>query len=287
MNRRREAAVGLAFLLPSLAGMVLFTLFPFFKSLIYTFTQGIAQVRFVGLDNFADLVRNPTFALAVQNTLIFMGAGIPILLLLSVFLSVCVRGPLFRALSAGYLVPLVVPVSAVIYGWRLLLGEGGLVSGLLTALGMAPVDLLADRYAMGVSLLLFVWKNAGYMSVILSSAMTTIPRECYEVFSLDSNSQVRLTVFVILPQILPMIFFTFILSIMNSFKAFREIYILYGAMPPKTIYMLQHFMNNNFTKLNYQRLTTAAFLLISVLLVLIVLFLWGQRWLTRKLEGVG
>ncbi|MDO5376835.1 MAG: sugar ABC transporter permease [Clostridia bacterium] len=285
MNRRREAAAGLAFLLPSLLGMVVFTLFPFVKSLYYTFTQGITQVRFVGLENFSDLVSNPAFTLAVRNTLVFMGAGIPMLLAVSIFLSICVKGDLFRRLSVGYLAPLVVPISAVVYGWQFLLGEKGLIAGAMTALGLESVNLLADRYAMPVSLLIFVWKNTGYISVILSSAITAIPKEYYEVFYLDSSSEIKLATSVIIPLILPMMFFALIISMMNSFKAFREIHVMYGSMPPKNIYMLQHFMNNNFTKLNYQRLTTAAVLLVGLLLVFIVFFLWGQRRLSNRLEG--
>ena len=74
-----------------------------------------------------------------------------------------------------------------------------------------------------------------------------------------------------------MTFFAVVISIMDCFKVYREIYILYGDIPPKEIYMLQHFMNNNFLKLNYQRLSTAAFLVVAVISFLIWLLLRLQN----------
>lgn len=282
MNRKHAKILGIIFLLPSFSGILLFYIIPFFHSFYYTFTQGITDVKFVGLHNFTDLIQNPTFMLAVKNTLIFMGAGIPILLAISTLLSLCVKDSLFQLLNTGYLIPHVLPISALILGWQFLLKEDGILSSVLTSLGFSPVNFLSDKYAMSIILMIYVWKNIGYISILISSSITTIPKEYYEVFYLDSKSNVKLTWYVIIPQILPMLFFSLIISIMNSFKIFKEIYVLYGAVPPKNIYMLQHFMNNNFAKLNYQRLTTAAFLLISILSILIYLFLYAQHRLTNR-----
>ncbi len=82
-----------------------------------------------------------------------------------------------------------------------------------------------------------------------------------------------------LPLIVPYLFFILIMSVINSFKSFREAYILCGDHPNASIYMLQHFMNNNFENLNYLRLSTAA------ILVFLVIFILGLSILPLSQKG--
>ena len=107
----------------------------------------------------------------------------------------------------------------------------------------------------------------GYMLVIFTGAISSLEKEYKEAFLLDSNSKL----------IAPIIFFVVIFSIINSFQMFREAYGLYENYPPSTAYLLQHFMNNNFLKLNYQRLSTAAFILVIGISILISVFLNFQK----------
>ena len=275
--KSRNALTGFLFILPSFSGMLVFVIVPFFYSLYYCFTEGISAVRFVGIDNFAALIGNPAFMLAVKNTLVFIGLGVPLLLLCSLALSLGMMNSSFLWVRWALLAPLMAPIASTAASWRFMLGADGLLSRFLTLFGVGGVNFLGEEWAMYAIVLLFVWKNLGFMVVIFTSAITAISRERLEVFTLESKSGVKLARHVILPLIAPMAFFAVVISIMNSFKMFREIYILYGEMPPKSIYMIQHFMNNNFRKLNYQRLATAAFLLAGVIVVIVWLFLRLQR----------
>ena len=84
---------------------------------------------------------------------------------------------------------------------------------------------------------------------------------------------------IIVPNIAPTLFFTFILSIVNSFKIFRESYLLYGGYPDESVYMLQNYLNNHFMKLNYQNISTAAiFFAVVVYTVVAVVFAFEKKW---------
>lgn len=271
---KKKRVTGLLFVLPSFLGIFVFIIAPFFMSLYYSFTQGITEVTFVGFDNFLDLFGNPTFTLAVKNTVIFIGIGVPLLFLISLSLSLMMMNSKFVLARWALLTPLMVPVSTVIFGWHFLFHR--VTNGILGKLGLKAINFFGGRYAMAVVILMFLWKNIGYLVVIFTSAISVIPQEYQEVFRLESKSRVKYAAMVVLPLIKPMAFFAIIISVMNSFKIFREIHALYGEQVPKSIYMLQHFMNNNFLKLNYQRLSSAAFLLTSAIFVLIWLFLKAQ-----------
>jgi multiple sugar transport system permease protein len=247
---------GLLFVLPSLVGLAAFFVVPFFQSVYYTFTQGIADISFVGLDNFALLFESEPFVLAVRNTAFFMGVGVPLLFALALVTSLFLSRAAYLLSRFALLAPLVVPAAAVVTAWRMLIG-------------FVPVE-AGDMFSV---VLLFIWKNLGYIIVILTSAITVLPKEYTEVFRLESDSFIKLSALIIIPLIAPMAFFAALIAVMNSFKIFREIYMLYGSDPPRSIYMLQHFMNNNFFKLNYQRLSAAAFLVVGVVIVLIFVYM--------------
>lgn len=283
MSKRKNALTGLLFILPSFFGILIFLIIPFFQSVYYSFTKGITDVKFVWFENFGELFGNPTFTLAVKNTAIFMGIGVPLLFILALAISLAMMNNKFVFERWALLAPLIVPIAAVVLGFRFLLGGDGLISGISQSLGFGAIDLLGENYAMPVVIAMFIWKNLGYLVVIFTSAIAVLPKEYLEVFRLESKSGTKLTFKIILPLITPMAFFALIIAIMNSFKIFREIHVMYGSFPPKSIYMLQHFMNNNFFKLNYQRLSAAAFLVAAVIFIIIWLFLKLQNRVSKDL----
>lgn len=267
---------GIYYLLPGLVGIAIFYVIPFVRSIGYTMTEGVGNPRFVGFKNFTDLLQNPVFLQAVGNTFLFILVSVPLLLLLSLFLSYSMLGEKHPIIRTALLIPLVVPSSTLMLGIQQIFGEYGMWNSWLIRMGKAPVDLMND-HAFAIVVLIFLLKNTGYMTVILNGAMAAIPGEYEDAFRLDCRSGAAFVRWILFPLILPMVFFVVLLSVMNCLKIYREVFALYGSMPPMSVYMLQHFMNNNFFKLNYQRLSAAAFLLILVLSVFIVLFLRAQE----------
>lgn len=108
---------------------------------------------------------------------------------------------------------------------------------------------------------LFLWKNTGYHVLIFFSGLQMIPKEYYENAKLDGAGAFRCFRSITFPLMLPILGFNFLLAMMNSFKCFREAFLIGGTHPHESIYLLQHFMNNNFENLNYQRISVASVLM--------------------------
>ena len=85
--------------------------------------------------------------------------------------------------------------------------------------------------------------------------------------------------------LLPTVLFVTILSLINSFKVFREVYLLTGDYPYESLYMLQHFMNNTFNSLDYQKLSAAAVVMALVMVVIIALLFKAEDWFGKDVEG--
>lgn len=275
---RKFSLFGLFLVLPSFLGLTIFYLLPFFGSLYYTFTQGVAEPHFVGLANFRDLAVNPMFRQAVRNTIVFLAVGVFMLLGVAMMVSVIAAKRPFRWQRWALLLPMAVPAASLALGWQSLWGAGGTVGQLLR---MPETDFLEGFLAFPLLVLLYILKNVGYLSVIFISAIQAQPPECRESYRLESSSEAGYVFRILLPMISPTLLFAVVVAVMNYFLLFRDIYTLYGDNPPRQIYMLQHFMNSNFYHLNYQRLSTAAFLTILVLTVLISITMLLQRRATR------
>jgi len=106
------------------------------------------------------------------------------------------------------------------------------------------------EYAFLLTVLIYLWKYTGFHALIYIMALSTVPPEQYDAASLDGASVYKKFRYIILPCITPFIWFSVLLSVMNSFKIFKDIYILFGDYPPPDVYLLQHFIQNNFIKLN-------------------------------------
>jgi multiple sugar transport system permease protein len=269
---RKAQWAGLVVLLPSLLGLAIFYIIPFFGSLYYTFTQGVAHPKFVGLENFWELAGNAMFRQAVTNTAVFLAFGVFLVLALALMVSVVLAKGAFRWQRWALLLPMVVPPSSLALGWRSLWGD--LAPRLL---GMEGTDLLQGPSAFPLLLALYVLKNVGFFSIIISSAVSAQPPEYRESYLLDSDSEAGYIWQVLLPLISPTMAFAVVAAVMNYFLLFRDIYALYGDDPPRQVYMLQHFMNSNFYQLNYQRLGAAAFLTVLLLTALVAGMLLAQR----------
>ena len=257
---RKASCTGGLLALPGLLGLLAFYVIPFFVSLTYTFTQGVTQRRFVGMANFRDLLDNPVFRQAVGNTIFFLLLGVPVLLLLSVLLSMIIAKGSFGWQRWALLLPFVLPAPSLAVAWRSIWGAGGGLDRLLEILGLPGANHL-EKSAFPLLLVLYLLRNVGYICISLTSSIRALPVEYRESYCLDSSSEIGYVCRILLPLISPTLLFAGVVAVVNYFLLFRDVYMIYGDVPPRTVYMLQHFMNNNFYKLNYQRLSAAAFLL--------------------------
>ncbi len=279
--KHKEALAGYAFSFPYLSGFLVLFVIPSLISIYYCFTSGVGEIRFAGLENFKSLVKSSSYILAVKNTLIFNTVSVPLIIILSFLTALLLNKALkgMRYFRMFFLMPLVIPIASVIMVWQITFSGSGVLNGVLSFFDIKTVDWMNTDWSMVVLIVLYVWKNCGYNIILFTAGLNSIPREYYESASIDgAGGFVRMRK-ITLPLIVPTLFFVFIVSIINSFKVFREAYMLGGDYPNLRIYMLQHFMNNNFHNLNYQRLSTASLLMgIFVVLLVYVLYRFEGRY---------
>lgn len=167
-----------------------------------------------------------------------------------------------------FLIPLVIPSGSMVFFWKMMFANDGFLNGLLARIGISPILWLETNWAMFVIILVFIWKNLGYNIVLILAGLAGIPKDFYEAAVVDGASKWQTFKHITLPYLAPTFVLTTLMSIINSFKVFKEIYLITGNYPHDSIYMLQHFMNNMFSSLNYARLTTATTVLVLVITIL-------------------
>lgn len=281
-SNARQERTALLFLLPSLTGVTLFVLLPFAETVRRSFCDAMGR-RWAGLSNYRSVVSNPAFRLAVRNTARFLGTGIPLVLLLGLGLALLLhsrplRGTrLARLFRTTFLLPVAIPVASIVLLWQALFHRQGLVNAVLSALGAQSVDFMGTDAAFWVLIGTYVWKNAGYDMILWMAGLDGISDSLYEAARVDGAGAWQCFWRVTLPGLLPTLFMTAVLSLLNTFKVFREAYLVGGAYPHDSIYLLQHLFNNWFLDLDVGRLCAAAVLIAAVLLAAILLLqkLWG------------
>jgi len=272
-------ATGFLFLLPGLIGFTVFFIAPFGISVGYAFLDRPVGGSFVGLANFADLLTNRAYLLGLRNTLRFIGISVPLGLALSLGVAMLINKlPRHKELvSLFFLIPLVIPSGSMVSFWRSLFALDGALNGFLHGFGIERVNWLGSELAMFVMVLIFIWKNLGYNMILYLAGLSGIPRDYYEAAWVDGAKPWQSFLHITIPHLMPTTVLALILSIVNSFKVFREIFLITGAYPHESIYTLQHFMNNMFTSLNYPRLTTATTILVVGIAVFTQLLLRLER----------
>lgn len=266
-------------LLPSLIGLGAFYIVPFGISVYYALIDNAVLRQFVGLNNLIDTWNNTAFQIAMRNTLIFMGASIPLNMVLALCLALVLK-PLRpmarRVLLVFFLLPLVIPSGSVIYFWEAVIRINGMFNRVFFP--SAPVDWLNHSYAMVFVVLIFIWKNIGFNIILFQAGLDYIPKDYYEYAAIEGAGRFKQFRMVTLTYLGPTFLLVFILSVVNSFKVFREVRLLTGTHPSLNIYLLQHFLENQFTALNYQRMASASFFIFGFIFVLVlILYRLQQR----------
>lgn len=286
-TRRKDRLRDLVFISPSLIGMSVFFILPFFVIIYYSLINNPIQQEFVFLDNFKALFQNSSFRQAARNTAVFSAIAVPLSVILSLLLAEMLeaRIPMKSQFRSFFLSPMMVPVASVVLIWQVLFSSKGTINDMIAVFGVEPIDWLKSDYAMIVVLLLFLWKNLGYFMILFMAALNNIPKELIEVADLEGASSWFKFTHITVRYLSPTILFVAILSMINSFKVFREVYLLSGDYPVGSLYMLQHFMNNTFRSLDYQKLSAAAIVMALVMVVIIALLFVLEDWLGKDVEG--
>lgn len=285
-EKRRERLVSLAFVSPSLLGVLIFFVLPFFVVIYYAFVNNPVLHEFVGFDNFRNLFQNQSFRLAAKNTAIFSLISVPSAVIGSLLLACMLsqRIPLRSQIRTFMLSPLMVPVASIVLIWQVVFSNNGALNDFLAHFGVEKIDWMKSEFNRYVVILLFLWKNVGYDMILFLAALANVPTDIQEMAMLEGASSVRIFFQIKLRYIFPTILFVTILSLINSMKIFREVYLLTGKYPYDGLYLLQHFMNNTFESMDYQKLSSAALVMAAVMVLVIGLLFLVDNKLGKDVE---
>ena len=270
-HEKHAKRVSAMFLTPSILGVLTFFIVPFIIVIVYSLVDNPINMEFNGLDNFIRVINNGAFKKAVFNTLRFSAIAVPLAVVLSLVLAIVLEWKIpFRSqFRTFFLSPMMVPVASIVLIWQVLFHYNGVVNEFLMNFGMDKIDWLKSKYALVAIVPLYLWKNLGYNMILFMAALANIPKDIIEVAKLESANSWKIFWKIKIRYLSPTILFVTIMSIISSFKIFREVYLLTTDYPYDSLYMLQHYMNNMFTSLDYQKLSAAAILMSLVMIVLI------------------
>ncbi len=275
---RRERWIPYAFLLPAIAGLLIFRLLPTFYAVgrsFYATSFGLNPTTvFVGLDNYALLLGDPTFWHSVQTTLIFNLIINPLqtalALLLALLVSMRLRGVgLFRGI---FFVPIAVSITVASIVWQLMLDpQSGLVNGILTWAGLpAQPFLTSPSQALPSIILIASWIGVGYWMFFFLAGLQGIPPTLYEAAAIDGASAARAFFYITLPLLRRVVAFVLVADTTANFLLFAPVYILtHGGPQGSTDLLMYEAYRSGFIGLDVGRATSITTVLIAILLLVV------------------
>ncbi|GGX91552.1 carbohydrate ABC transporter permease [Pseudoduganella dura] len=282
------------FVAPALLAILVFFFLPVAAALAMSLTDfdiyalaDIANLRFVGLRNYIELLQTPLFWRALGNTFYFVAAGVPLSIAASLGAALLLNSRvtwlkgLFRT---AYFAPVVTSLVAVAVIWRYVLHTRyGMLNYALSWFGIGPVDWLGDPdWAMPAIILFAVWKNFGYNMIILLAGLQSIPRDLYEAAELDGARTWAAFRWVTWPMLGPTLVMVSILSMAGYFQLFAEPYVMTQGGPVQSTVSVLYFMyEQGFKWWNLGVASAVAFVLFAIMFAVTLL----QLRVARGIDG--
>lgn len=225
------------FLFPSLLGLVVFKVGAMLYSLYISFTEWnlFGAPEFVGLKNYMNIFQDPRFYESLKNTLLFIAGYLPIVLVLSMGIALLLNSKvknvnIFRGL---FFLPVITSWVAVSMIWKGLLNpEFGVINSIIEFFGgTGPAWLQNPSFVLPSVIMVSVWKDVGFLSIIFLGGLQGISTEYYEAAQIDSANKWQQFKKITLPLLSPTTFYALIITIINSFQVFDQIWIMTAGEP--------------------------------------------------------
>ncbi|MCI8597410.1 MAG: sugar ABC transporter permease [Lachnospiraceae bacterium] len=263
------------FLTPSLFGVIIFVCVPFLDVIRRSFLTAVTQ-EWTGLHNYQVIFQNQAFQLAVKNTLRFTSVCLPLLIGLGLFLAVQLsRLRKMQLIKSLFLFPMAMPAATVVLVWKMVFARQGFLNLFLNNLHLATqenaIDYMNTGAAFWVLVFSYVWKNLGYTIVLWLAGIFSIPTDILDAAKVDGANERQCFWRVVFPNLKGTLYTITVLSFLNSFKVFREAYLVAGSYPHESMYLLQHLFNNWFVNLELDKMAAAAVCVGTVLFLAILL----------------
>jgi multiple sugar transport system permease protein len=274
------ARAGWLFAAPALVVVVLFLGLPVLAALLLSFTDfdlyalaDVRNLRFVGLDNYLDVLSAPLYWKALGNTLYFVALGVPLSIAASLGAALLLNSPLAKCrglFRTALFAPVVTTIVAVAVIFKYLFHTRyGLINYALAFFGIAPVDWLGDpHWSMPAIVLFAVWKNFGYNMIILLAGLQSIPQDLYEAARIDGASRWHQLRHITLPSLKPVLVLVAIITLAGYFQLFAEPYVMTRGDPlQSTVSVLYYMYEEGFKWWSLGRACAIAFILFVLILI--------------------
>jgi multiple sugar transport system permease protein len=236
---------------PNLLGFLVFILGPVIASFCLSFTKWdlLTQIEWIGLRNYQKLFSDQVFWRVLWNTVYYTIGTVPVGIAISLFLAIAlnqrIRGiKLFRAV---YFLPVISSTVAVAVVWQWLYNpEFGLINYLLYLVGIeGPKWLTSITWAMPAVIIMSIWKNLGFNMLLFLAGLQGIPEVYYEAARIDGANWWQQFVKITLPLLSPTTLFVTVMSLINSFQVFDQVYIMTAGGPARSTSVLVHYLYQN------------------------------------------
>lgn len=284
---RSKKKIIITFLLPSLLGLLIFKVGAMLYSLYISFTDWnlFGSPKFVGLENYIQIFQDPRFYDSLKNTLLFIIGYLPIVVVLSLgvalLLNSKVKGVnIFRGL---FFLPVITSWVAVSMIWKGLLNpEFGVINSIIEVFGgTGPAWLQNPTFVIPAVVMVSVWKDVGFLSIIFLGGLQGISQEYYEASKIDGANKWNQFRNITLPLLSPTTFYALIITIINSFQVFDQIWIMTSGEPTADLVpvMVTEIYKNSF---QYQKMgyATALSWILFFIIILVTIFqnVMQKKW---------
>lgn len=282
------------FLLPSLLGLLIFSLLPLIISGLISLTDwngldqltmtGFLREHFIGLENYKAILTTSEFWKTLGNTAEYIVLYIPFMLAASLLAAYLLSKPYkgigtFRVI---YYIPVLTSWVAASLIWKSVLSpQYGALNGILSFFGIqGPGWLIDEKWAMPAIVLVSVWKDMGFFGLILLSGIVGINRTYYEAADIDGAGGWVKFLKITLPLLTPSIFYVVIVAMINSFQLFPQIMIMTGGGPNgATQVMVERIYQYGFRYFRMGYASAFSWILFAIIMVFTIIQMKGQeRW---------
>lgn len=282
------------YLFPALLVLGVFQIYPIIKSFLMGFYTDFDYLEDVvyewGFNNFSNLFHDSDFILAIKNTCVLTLFAAPLSILVSLVFAVLLNLNIHcrKIFQSIYFLPFVTSMVAVSIVWAWMLNKDyGLINSILAVFGISKVAWLTNpKMTIPILVVLSVWKGLGYRVIIFLAGLQGIDKQYYQAARIDGAGALRRFFYVTIPFLRPTIFFLSVTTIIDIFKTFDEVYVMYSNQPGPLnsgLTIVYYIFTKFYRHWEFASAAAASFVLFLIIL-LITLFQFAAARLKRRWE---
>jgi multiple sugar transport system permease protein len=272
-RRFRGASAGYLLIAPAVIVTVLFLVIPMIVSGYWSLTHynGIKAPQFIGLENYVDVLTDPRFQRAFQNTVFFVVMGMAIGPVLGLGTAILLNDNLrLRALfRTSFFLPTMTSLIVVATIWKFMYADNGIINAIAGFFGLPGHPWLTDpTTALPAVVVTAIWQGFGFETVVFLAALQAIPREYYEAATVDGAGRWAKFRWVTLPGLRPTIVFVYVIGIIGSFQTFDQVFVMTNGGPIQSTRTIVFDLVDKFNRLDIGGASAVAYILLIFLAVL-------------------